>query len=179
MENSNNNGIKGQHVISDIGGALEIILGSVISVVLGLIIFWVNFFSFTALIISGLLILIGYGLYKNFQLSNRGYVVDIDNDLLFCPGKKEPANLSEMFSLSNLKNYFSETTIKISDIQSVQALNEKSFNETTKAWVYSYKLTIVGGFGVYAAVFKDMEKRDQLDTILVQVCRLGDSVVIR
>ena len=67
----------------------------------------------------------------------------------------------------------------MSDIQSVRALNEKRFDELTKSWEYFYKLTIVGGFGVYSAVFKDRAKRDQLDTILVQACRLGDSIIIR
>jgi len=179
MNNLDNNDFKGQHVISDINGALNILIGAVACGAIGLYIFFTTFFSFIGLIFSSLFILIGYGLYKNFQITNRGYVVDVDNDLLLCPGNKEPTNLTEMFSISNFKKSFSGITIKLSDIQSVQSASEKSYNEVTKSWGYLYKLTIVGGFGVYAAGFKDQEKRDQLSTLLIQVCRMGEPTVVR
>lgn len=133
-----------------------------------------GWFSATMLLLALLFIF-------QFKANKAGYVIDVDADLFEFPGRKVMNDAAEFFSLSFWKQAIgvSRERIKLSEITSIEKVDERIWNKKSGEYTTVCTMNINGEFGSIQTSFGSDGKRDQLYSLLATILGMGEPVVMR
>jgi len=128
-------------------------------------------------------IAIGVLLFKVFQVTAKGFVVDVNADTLEYPGGGIAAESVLSYLLpSYWLQHFRRYTLAISEIREVEVYSETKHRVSDSGKVSSsttHYLDINGEFGAIQFSFMTKGKRDELYSLLVQMNQMGNPILNR
>lgn len=129
-------------------------------------------------------VVLGVLLYKVFQVTARGFIVDVEADTLEFPGGGiAPESVLSYISPSYWFQWLRRYTLAISEIRGVQAYSETKRQVSDNGEEVNSKTThyidINGEFGAIQFSFMTKGKRDELYSLLVQVNKMGKPILNR
>jgi hypothetical protein len=127
--------------------------------------------------------LLGFFLFKAFQATSKGFVVDVEADTLEFPGGGIAADSALRYlSLGYWLQYINRYTLVISETRQVHPYSKTNTSVSDSGKVRSsttHYLDINGEFGAIQFSFVSKGKRDELYSLLVQMNQMGKPILNR
>jgi hypothetical protein len=134
-------------------------------------------------IVTALAFLLGFFLFKAFQVTSKGFVVDVAADTLEFPGGGIAADSASSYLSSGYwLQYINRYTLVISKIRQVHPYSQTETSVSDSGKVSSdttHYLDINGAFGAIQFSFVTKGKRDELYSLLVQMNQMGKPILNR